>query len=189
VDIDVSTALSGGVPTFQHRQMVLSCALVSGESLWDARRRLSESWQGHELEVSFTETPGRHLVGRCTLSDWKWPGKGDTVLFKFTLDAEPYLYDDQLTVVKVTATPEPGTPFTLTPTGYTVMPYVTVAGTSPVTLYTVGDEEGGEFPTVLRYESGYLALLLLRPRRPVSGRLVGPSGTVVTFEWRGGTPG
>jgi len=181
VDIDVSTSLSGGVPMFERRQLVVECALVSGETLWDARRRLSEAWQGQQLKVSFEETPGRHLLGRCTLSDWSWPGKGEAVLFKFILDADPYLYDDTPTRVSVAGVAAPGAPFTLTPTGYPVMPSTTVTG-ADVTIIA-----GGKQTPVPVGVTDWVDGLLLQPGIPVSGVIIG-TGTAA-FLWTGGTPG
>lgn len=182
VDIDTSTLLTDGVPTFKRASMVLACALVSGETQFQARRRLSALWHGQLLNVWLSDDPGHYLRGRVKLTDWSWPGKGPAVRFKLTVDAEPYVYDAVATSVQVIAATGNGKAFTLNPTGYTVCPTVVSTGSATI---KVGDKS--QAISAGTYTN--LDLLLLKPGVPVTGAVVGATSVTVTFSWQGGYVG
>jgi hypothetical protein len=189
VDIDTSTLLTGGVPRFARAALSLPCVLKSGETLWSAKRRLSAMLQGQRVDVGFAEYPGWHVTGRVALSGWSWPGKStQAILFTLTVDAEPYWYKDTLTTVVVAASTK-GTSFSLSPTGYSVMPVATVTG-SAVTLV-----QGGTRTSLPVGVTSWLDGLRLDPvvaggsPSPAVGTIMGADTAKVTFTWREGWPG
>ncbi|MDR2930897.1 MAG: hypothetical protein LBV06_08365 [Propionibacteriaceae bacterium] len=180
LDVDTSTLLTAGVPRYGHRSVTLPCMVV-GETLWAAQRRLGAQLSGKWVELGFEDRPGWHLSGRANVSDWSWPGRHEAVLFTLGVDAEPYWWKDTATTVKVTGAASPGAAFSLPPTGYPVMPRITVTG-STVTIV-----KGSQKISLPVGVTSWVDGMLLMPEAPaVAGRIVG-TGTVEFF-WQEGWP-
>ena len=86
VDIDLSTAMTGGIPVYKNRSPVVSC-VVSRAWLWDQANAILAPLHGHERLVGLVGESW-WWRGRISVSDPRQVGRG--VLFSLTMDAFPY---------------------------------------------------------------------------------------------------
>jgi hypothetical protein len=174
VDIDVSGALTGGIPKRNRVHAQIRIMLDSGESVFEARARLLPLFDGQKISVGFPERPGVHLEGRAWLSDWPTV-IGQVPTFTLNLDALPYWFSDDGFELSVVASDAPGTDFLLSATGFPVMPTVTVTG-GEVTLHLPKGDQllgPGKYP--------HIGLLKIMPGVDLSGTLEGDGSSSALF--------
>jgi len=162
-NIDLTTVLTGGVPTYANRAVVLSCAALD-MGAWEAADTYLSALHGRELLVGLDGLDW-WWRGRVTVGDLKRRGQDEAAIFTLNIDAYPY----RLTAPQsLSVSPSPaGVAFQLPARAQGVMPLV------PVMAAT------GQPVTVTR--SGVSVVIPAGTTRSVYEALVKPGGAAQTW--------
>ena len=176
-NLDLSEALTGDV-TYGNRTIKLELASsVSLSSWYEKCLHIFNTYHGKTVTVTFDDDPDHYYTGRASVSDPQRVRNGGS--FVFTVNAEPFRYDVNETMVFLTAS-SGATSVTGTITNSGRMPVCpTITTTKACQMVT-----GGIMYSLLQGTQTIPAFIL--PQGNTSVKIQVSGGVTVTFKFREG---